>query len=205
MSGYQEEKTKQDNELDDLVAKARHGDQTACRELYDRHKSGVFTLALRLAGERPEAEDLVQEIFVKAFRGLDGYRGNSSFSTWMYRIAVNCCRDRLRQKRRHHTLPLDQVEVASTAGQRQADLGRLLEQAITKLPEGCREVFVLHDVQGMGHTEIAGILGCSEANVRSQLWKARGRLREMIAPHLESEAVYYEVPELDREAAEPAG
>lgn len=199
----QGDNTRQNNELGDLVARARHGDQAACRELYDRHRSGIFTLALRLAGDRPEAEDLVQEIFIRAFGGLAGYRGSSSFSTWLYRIAVNCCRDRLRARRKRTMVRLDRVEIASTAGQRQAELGRILEQAIAGLPEGCREVFVLHDVQGMGHREIAGILGCSEANVRSQVWKARGKLRDMVAPHMEAEV--YEVSELDREAAEPAG
>lgn len=198
-----DDNTRQEEDLGDLIARTRRGDQAACRELYDRHRSGIYTLALRLAGDRPEAEDLVQEIFIRAFRGLAGYRGDSSFSTWLYRIALNCCRDRLRTRRKRNMVRLDRVEIASTAGQSQAELGRILEQAIAGLPEGCREAFVLHDVQGMGHREIAGILGCSEANVRSQVWKARGKLRDMLAPQMEAEV--YEVSELDREAAEPAG
>lgn len=195
----------QQNEITALVSLARDGDQGAFRELYQRHKAGIFTLAVRMTGDRAEAEDITQEVFIRAFRGLAGYRGDSAFSTWLYRIAVNCCQGRIRSGGNKKSVPLDRVEIGSDSMQLRADLGRLLESAITRLPEGCREVFVLHDVQGMGHAEIAGILGCSEANARSQLWRARGRLREMVAPHLESEADCYEVSELDREAAEPAG
>jgi len=186
-----------------LVSRARDGDQGAFRELYLRHKSGIFTLALRMVGDRAEAEDLTQEAFIRAFRGLSGYRGASSFPTWLYRIAVNCCQSRIRSVGSRKMVPLDRVEIGSNGMQRRADLARILESAVAKLPLGCREAFVLHDVQGMGHREISDILGCSEANVRSQLWRARGKLRDMLAPHLEAEE--YELSELDREAAEPAG
>lgn len=204
MNDNGEAKAKGHNDLESLAARAREGDRAACRELYERHKSGVFTLVLRLCGDRAEAEDITQESFIKAFRGLAGYRGEASFSTWLYRIAVNCWRSWMRSRKRVRQLPLDRVEIASGATQRRSDLRLLLERAVARLPEGCREVFVLHDVQGMGHAEIAGILGCSEGNARSQLWKARGKLRDLIAPQLESESIY-EVQELDAEAAEPAG
>ncbi len=182
---------------------ARNGDQEAFRELYQSHKAGIFTLAMRMTDDRAEAEDITQEAFIRAFRGLAGYRGESSFSTWLYKIALNCCREKSSFGSKRKTVPLDWVEIGSDGMQRRTELSRILEAAIAKLPGGCREAFVLHDVQGMGHREIAGILGCSEANVRSQVWKARGKLRDMVAPHMEAEV--YEVSELDREAAEPAG
>lgn len=185
-----------------LVPRARDGDRAACRELYRRHSNGIFTLACRMTGDRAEAEDLTQEVFIHAFRGLCGFRGESSFSTWLYRIAINHCRSRLRRRRPGELVPLERADVG-TEPQRAADLRLLLERAVGELPEGYREVFVLHDVQGMGHGEIAEILGCSAGTVRSQLWKARGRLREMIGPHLKGEG--YEVPGLGQEAAEPAG
>jgi len=201
MSDCESVNANQQNELTALVSQARLGDQGACRELYQRHKGRIFTLACRMVGDRDEAEDLTQETFVQAFRGLESYRGLSSFSTWLYRIAINCCRSRLR-RREAATVPLDQVDIGSDGQQVQADLRRLLEEAIVRLPDGCREVFILHDVQGLGHGEIADIVGCSESTARSQLWKARGKLRDMIGPLLKSES--YEVSGLEQETAEPA-
>ena len=185
----------------EILRRCLAGDEHAYRELVERYQRQVFSLARRMLGSTEDAEDLTQETFVQAFRGLESYRGLSSFSTWLYRIAINCCRSRLR-RREAATVPLDQVDIGSDGQQVQADLRRLLEEAIVRLPDGCREVFILYDVQGLGHGEIADIVGCSESTARSQLWKARGKLRDMIGPLLKSES--YEVSGLEQETAEPA-
>jgi RNA polymerase sigma-70 factor, ECF subfamily len=198
--GVRDNKTNDDAEI---VRRASNGDQDACRELYLRHKGRIFTLACRMTGNRTEAEDLTQEIFVQAFRGLYGFREASSFATWLYRIAINRCRSHLRKNGAAEMVEIDRVEIGTAGQQRQSDLRMLLEETVGLLPGGCREVFILHDVQGLAHDEIAEILGCTAGTVRSQLWKARSKLRDMIAPRLSSED--YGLSGLEQEAAEPAG
>ena len=169
-----------------LAQQCRQDVPGAFEELYRRHSPRLFGLACRMVG-RTEAEDLLQEIFLAAYRKMALYKGESSLGTWLFRLATNQCLDYLRSKRaRLALLPdtLDQ-EPGSTGAAAGAILGvvdRLdLERALAALPPGCRAVFVLHDIEGCEHREVAELLGVSDGTSKSQLHKARLRLRALLA------------------------
>lgn len=159
----------------------------AFEELYRQHSTRLFNLAWRMCGTRADAEDLLQEIFLLAYRKLPDFRGEAEVGTWLYRLAMNRCLDHLksRQARTNNvTSVLDENTMPVPAAGRLAadgDLKRLdLERAIARLPEGARAVFLLHDVEGFCHQEIAAILGISEGTSKSQVHKARLRLRALL-------------------------
>ena len=160
-----------------LVSAVAAGAEWAAAMLYDRYAAKVYTLAYRLAGESSLAEDWAQEAWTRIFDGLSRFRGEASFASWLHRVAMNAI---LNGKRRR--LRLDHVErelpegLADRAFERSA-LNRSLETAIAKLPDGMRRVLVLHDVEGFNHEEIAGLLGTTESNSRSQLFRARAKVR----------------------------
>jgi RNA polymerase sigma-70 factor (ECF subfamily) len=137
-----------------------------------------------MCGTRADAEDLLQEIFLLAYRKLPDFRGDSAVGTWLYRLAMNRCLDHLksRQTRAHNaTAPLDEQVMTGTKPGGDGGIKRLdLERAIAKLPEGARAVFLLHDVEGFQHHEIASILSISEGTSKSQVHKARLRLRALL-------------------------
>lgn len=176
----------------EAIKRAQKGDPQAFERLYHLHKGRVYSVCLRMVGNPAEAEDLAQEAFMQLFRKVSTFRGESAFSTWLHRLAVNVVLMHLRKK----TLPqvaLDEpVETDEPGEGPRRELGgadpRLagsldrvtLEDAIEKLPPGYRVVFVLHDIEGYEHNEIAEMLGCSIGNSKSQLHKARLRLRELI-------------------------
>jgi RNA polymerase sigma-70 factor (ECF subfamily) len=155
----------------------------AFEELYRAHASRLFGLACRMVG-RGDAEDLLQEIFLTAHRKLGLYRGQSSIGTWLFRLATNQCLDHLRSRGTrlsNLTDGLDDEPLPSgpRAGAIVGVVDRMdLERALASLPPGCRTVFVLHDVEGCEHREIAGLLGISDGTSKSQLHKARMRLNE---------------------------
>ena len=164
-----------------LVARCRAGDGAAFEEIYARHAGRVYSLAYRMAGA-VEAEDLVQDIFLLAHRKLAGFRGEASLGTWLYRLATNHCLDVLRSRHARmmeRTSSLDAPEAAEPAAP--PALGRVapldLERAIQALPPACRAAFVLHDVEGFGHQEVGAALGISEGTSKSQVHKARLRIR----------------------------
>lgn len=171
----------------DLVERCRAGVPGAFEELYRLHSPRLFGLACRMVG-RTDAEDLLQDIFLTAHRKLGLYKGESSLGTWLYRLATNLCLDFIRS-RAHRTAQATEsydVDNAPTpAGARGPILGVLdrldLERAIAELPDGCREVFVLYDVEGFEHREVGAMLGISDGTSKSQLHKARLRLRESLA------------------------
>jgi len=144
--------------------------------LYQRHCGKIYGLALRLSGSQADAEDVVQDTFMRAFRHLGKFRKDSSFGTWLYRIAVNRTRDLI--KRRKPASP--ELEIATQPGQADALMGRRLEKALGKLPAGYREVLVLHDVLGMRHAEIGPVLGIKAGTSKSQLHKARANMRQIL-------------------------
>jgi len=153
-------------------------------QLYRQHSPRLYALATRISGSPTEGEDLLQEIFVQAYRKLEGFRGDAAIGTWLYRLAMNYCLDYVRSRRGKMaklTTPLD-VENGwepSIRDDRAAD--RLdLERAIRLLPDGCREVFVLHDVEGFSHQEISTMLGIAEGTSKSQVFKARQKLRAIL-------------------------
>ena len=169
----------------ELAQRCQAGDAAAFEELYRRYAGRLFNLAWRMAGSSDAAEDLLQEIFLAAHRKLSGFRGESSLGTWLYRLAVNHCLDHLRgrqAKMSRVTAPLDESEPGLASGTRVSVIARLdLEKAIGRLPAGCRAAFLLHDVEGFEHREVAQILGISEGTSKSQVHKARMRLRAMLS------------------------
>jgi RNA polymerase sigma-70 factor (ECF subfamily) len=166
----------------ELADRCRRESPGAFEELYRAHAPRLFGLACRLVG-RDEAEDLLQDIFLTAHRKLGLYLGDSALGTWLYRLAMNQCLDHLRSRRVRAAQVTESIqeEPAAPPAASGAILGvvdRLdLERAIADLPPGCREVFVLHDVEGLRHQEIGTLLGVSEGTSKSQLHKARLRLR----------------------------
>jgi RNA polymerase sigma-70 factor (ECF subfamily) len=169
-----------------LAERCKAGDAAAFEELYRGQAPRLFGLACRIVG-RADAEDLLQEIFLTAHRKLPLYKGESSIGTWLFRLGTNLCLDHLRSRGArfaHVTEELDEAPEATPA-QSGAVLGVVdridLERALASLPPGCRSVFVLHDVEGLEHREIGEWLGISEGTSKSQLHKARMRLRKLLS------------------------
>ena len=168
-----------------LVERCRRNEPGAFEELYRLHAPRLFGLAYRLVGPN-EAEDLVQEIFLSAHRKLALYKGEAALGTWLFRLGTNQCLDYLRSKRARLTMlteSLDQEPAAHAAsGAIVGVLDRMdLERAIEQLPGGARAVFVLHDVEGCEHREVANYLHITEGTSKSQLHKARMKLRAALA------------------------
>jgi RNA polymerase sigma-70 factor, ECF subfamily len=166
----------------ELTERIRSGDGLAFEELYRRHASRLYNLAYRMAGTANDAEDLLQDIFLLVHRKLGSFRGDSSLATWLYRLAMNHCLDVVRSRHTRMNQQTDALdeETAPVPAQTQA-LGAVhridLERAISRLPPACRAAFLLHDVEGFGHQEVGTILGISEGTSKSQVHKARLRIR----------------------------
>jgi RNA polymerase sigma-70 factor (ECF subfamily) len=169
----------------ELLARCRAGDVGAFELLYRQHAGRIFALASRLAGSVDQGEDLLQEIFLQAFRKLDSFKGEAALGTWLYRLAINHCLDfvRSRQARnRHVTDTLDDEGSFEPLAARETPIPRIdLERAIARLPAGCREAFVLHDVEGFDHKEVGRLLGIAEGTSKSQVFKARTKLRTWLS------------------------
>ena len=171
--------------LERLLAGARAGDESAQEALYGTYKARVFGLACRYTCDPVAAEDLLQDIFIKVFTHLGDVRDVETMSAWVYRIALNACYSYLRSKRlRTRTMvPLSAIEGGpdeATHDTHEAGLAKPIEEALRELPARLRSVFVLHDVDGFKHGEISRILGCSVGTSKSQLFKARIRIREKL-------------------------
>jgi len=194
----------QDREVAALVERAKAGDESAFEELYHRYKRMVYTLTYRMTREIGSAEDLTQEVFVLVWRKIGTFRGEASFSTWLYRLALNECRGHFRKtKAESRMVGLEDVTLSTPPEEGKAVFRSRLQEAIAKLPPGYREVFVLHDVRGLPHDEIAEVLGCSSGNSKSQLFKARARLKKMLAPFYGGEKL--ELSRLEEAPAHPLG
>jgi RNA polymerase sigma-70 factor (ECF subfamily) len=170
-----------------LVERCRRGELGAFEELYRAHSGKLFSLVLRMVGNPTDAEDLLQDIFLAAHRKLEGFRGESALGTWLYRLAMNQCLDHLRSrsaKAGQLTDALDDEAPLPDAGSRgiaaQAVAKVDLERALAQLPEGCRAAFLLYDVEGLDHREVADALGIAEGTSKSQVHKARLRLRALL-------------------------
>jgi RNA polymerase sigma-70 factor (ECF subfamily) len=171
-----------------LVERCRQGDLTAFEELYKAHSGRLYSVAFRMVGNAADAEDLLQEIFLSAHRKLESFRGESALGTWLYRLAVNLVLDYLRSRTGraiHLTDSLDDEPMLSDAGSRRLAERTVtkmdLERALAQLPEGCRMAFVLHDVEGLEHREVAEAMGIAEGTSKSQVHKARLRLRALLS------------------------
>jgi RNA polymerase sigma-70 factor (ECF subfamily) len=172
----------------ELAERCRHGDAAAFEQLYRAHAGRLYNLVFRMAGSAQEADDLLQEVFLHAYRKLGSFRGDSSLGTWLYRLAVNHCLDFLRGRQSRMARLTDSLdeegaaEPAAAAPIVPTALSRMdLDRAIAQLPPGCRAAFVLHDVEGYEHHEVARLLGISEGTSKSQVHKARMKLRSMLS------------------------
>lgn len=169
--------------LDSDVALAAGGDRDAFERLYRANSGRVFALCIRMAGDRSTAEELTQDVFVRAWGKLDQFRGDSSFSTWLHRLAVNVVLNARKQqgrRRARHEEMDGENESLSQAGLPVPGMRLDLEAAIAMLPAGARKVFVLHDVEGYTHEEIAEQTGVTTGATKSQLHRARMLLREAL-------------------------
>lgn len=183
----------------EAIERAKLGDAEAFEALYNLHKRRVYSLCLRMTANAAEAEDLTQEAFMQLFRKIATFRGESAFSTWLHRMAVNVVLMQLRKKGLA-VVPLeDDIETEEETPKKdfgaqdlalEGSIDRLrLQNAIGKLPPGYRSIFVLHDVEGYEHNEIAEIVGCSIGNSKSQLHKARMKLRELLRTRRAEKAI----------------
>jgi RNA polymerase sigma-70 factor (ECF subfamily) len=169
---------------EDLIARCRAGDVEAFETLYQQHAARLYTMACRMAGSPEDGEDLLQEIFLQAYRKLGSFKGDSAIGTWLYRLALNHCLDFVRSRQAKMsklTETLDADTSFQPTARRETPIARLdLERAVERLPEGCREAFVLHDVEGFDHKEVGRLLGIAEGTSKSQVFKARMRLRSLL-------------------------
>lgn len=169
----------------ELIARVLAGDRKAARELYDAHAPRVFRLAFRLTGDGELARELTQETFVRAFAQLGKFRGESALSTWLHRVTVSVVSNAMRKVKRFRTRETDLDEAnalaAESPGVSDPDLRDKLYRAIDELPEIYRVTFVMHDVEGYTHDEIAAALGVAEGTCKSRLSVARAQLREKLA------------------------
>jgi RNA polymerase sigma-70 factor, ECF subfamily len=169
----------------ELIARVVGGDRLAARELYDAHVDRVFRLAFRLTGEAELARELTQETFIRAFAQLGRFRGESALSTWLHRVTISVVSNAMRKVKRLRTRETDLDEAGLlTIESRSADpdLRDKLYRAIDDLPEIYRTTFVMHDVEGYTHEEIANVLGVAEGTCKSRLSVARAQLREKLKP-----------------------
>lgn len=164
------------------VALAARGDRLAFERLYRRHADRVFSLCARMVADRGEAEELTQDVFVRAWEKLSLYRGESAFSTWLHRLTVNLVLNHRKSASRRRGREIDDPDQLEGQADRAVQPGvRMdLEQAIASLPPGARRVFVLHDVEGYKHEEIADLLGVTAGGSKAQLHRARRLLREAL-------------------------
>ncbi len=167
-----------------IIARAKAGDSEAFEELYREHVGRVYALCLRMTRNKTVSEDLCQEAFLRAWRKIKSFREESAFSTWLHRLTVNLVLTHLRTDSRHtekvfttdNLSPFEKPTRNKPAGMR-ADL----ESAIATLPERARAIFILHDVEGYRHREIADMLGIATGTTKAQLHRARRMLREVLA------------------------
>lgn len=166
---------------DELIQQAKKGDRSAIQSLYTRYADHVYSVVRRLAGDDMLAEDWAQEAWIRAIRALPDFRGESQFGTWLHRIAVNSALYGVRGRERRSTRELPLPDAIAAAGRGDQTLLRVrLERALEQLPSGMRRVLVLHDVEGYTHAEIGILLGVSPGTCKSQLFKARARMRELL-------------------------
>ncbi len=172
------------------VARAQRGDVEAFSDLYRQHAGRVFALCVRMSGERVQAEELLQDVFVRAWERLGSFRGEASFGSWLHRLAVNVVLTAARTNRRRESrvAPAEDLVAVETLGpawrsatdDRDPGTAIDLERAIAALPPGARTAFVLHDVEGYSHGEIAELTGLAEGTIRAQLHRARKLLMEAL-------------------------
>jgi RNA polymerase sigma-70 factor, ECF subfamily len=184
-----------------LLQRARNGDESALRSLWVQHSPHIDAVIRRLCGDAELAADIAQEVWMQIFRALPSYRGDAQFGTWAHRIAVNRTLNALRKVRRLDRTEADMPDDVA-APLEDFDRGFVAESigaAVSRLSPGARAVFVLHDVEGYTHDEIAAELGITAGGSKSQLFKARAKLRRLLAHLVEDK-----VPAMDQSHVAPA-
>ncbi len=170
----------------ELIAACRRGEARAMEMLYHQYKRRVFGMAHRIVGGN-DAEEVAQEVFVRVFRALASFRGDSALSTWIYRLTVNASLSHLARRGRRQEVSddsaMEQV-AAPPAVERDSGLAARIEAALGKLPAGYRAILVLHDVEGLSHEECSAILECRVGTCKSQLHKARAKMRDLLGERL---------------------
>lgn len=175
---------------DSLVRQAAHGDAYAFEQLMRKHESRMYSVAVRMCGNRDDAQDCVQDAMLRIYRALDRFKGQSSFSTWVYRITMNTCLDELRRRKSRATTSLDQLletgwaptdefdtpEHRAIAGERR----QALSKAIANLPEDMRSAIILREMQGLTYEEISDALSVNVGTIKSRISRAREKLRQCI-------------------------
>ena len=171
----------------ELTQAAAKGDMAAFEEIYQRHHRRVYSIYLRMLQNAYEAEDLTQDVFIQLYRKVGSFRGDSAFTTWLHRMTVNQVLMHFRkrnvkyEKTTEEGITPDQVVAGTANPDKMPVVDKIaLENAIDQLPQGYKNVFVLHDVEGFEHEEVARILGCSVGTSKSQLHKARLKLRKLL-------------------------
>lgn len=183
----------------ELLERAKRGDYQAFLKLIEPHERRIYNLALRITGNREDAEDVLQETLLNVLENLQGFRGDAAFGTWIYRIALHNALRVVQQRKRLETVSLEQLVAEEKEDEgplprpeliaewhdpeevtERHELRRLLKEALQQLPETYRSVFVLRDMEGLSTKEVAQVLGISEANVKVRLLRARLKLREIL-------------------------
>jgi RNA polymerase sigma-70 factor (ECF subfamily) len=170
--------------LDDVVLRAQRGDVAAFEQIYRAHAPAVMALCRRMCGDDATARGLVQDVFVRAWEKLATFRGQSSLATWLHRVAANLVLNHLRSVRQDALQLIDDADESVFARE---SAGRLetrldVDWAVAQLPAGARAVFVLHDIHGYSHDEIAQMTGIAAGTARAQLWRARRALTKLLDP-----------------------
>src|SRR5262245_20170401 len=171
-----------------LVAACRRGEARAMEALYHQYKRRVFGLVYRIVGAS-DAEEVAQDVFVRVFRGLPQFRGESALGTWIYRLAVNAALSQVARRSRRNEVSAESLAQGASPSDIRRDprLAERVEIAMAELPAGYRAILVLHDVEGLSHEECAAILDCRVGTCKSQLHKARAKMRELLGPELAAE------------------
>jgi len=198
----------------DIVKRAQQGDSDAFAALFHAHKARIYSVCLRMTNNAAEAEDLTQDAFLQVFRKIATFRGDSAFSTWLHRIAVNTVLMHFRKKSLCQ-VSLDEpysnsdgAKIRREYGTRDPGLAGCVDRvalahAIKELPPGYRTIFLLHEVEGYEHQEIAEMLGCSVGNSKSQLHKAKLRIRELLARAPEARSIAVQTQRSHTKPARP--